>query len=452
MDNLIKPFLELMAFIHQFLTKDLWHLDFTKISRLKAFFYRQILVSYLVARAFIQDRLLVRASALVYATLLSIVPLLAVMFSLLKGFGFHNRLEPTLYQIMAPLGQQAMDLVIPNIVNFVDNVDVSALGAAGLLLLLFSVLSIINNIERAFNDIWKVHRVRSLQRRFSDYLSVLLLGPLLLFTILGITASLQSFTLVEMIQKMPVVSFIVNKTAPTVTSWVAFYFLITFIPNTRVRIRSALIGAILSGTLWQFANIFFARFIVASYQTGAKAALYAGFATLPLFLVWLFISWAIVLLGAEIAYAHQNANKISWEIRGTHYSQQFKEAITIQILVLVGEPFHYAKPAPSMKDLTDVLNVPERLINEILTDLIAQRFIYAIDDDITRYTPAVSLENMKIIDVIQKLQKHGISFSTFDTDYNIGKTVEEFQKQMEETLRTTFSNTSLKDLLKKSDS
>ena len=184
---------ELLKQIEQFITRDIWRLDFSQLSKLQAFFYRQIRIGYLVVKAFVQDRLMVRASALVYATPLSIIPMLAVMFSVLKAFGVHYKLGDMLEKVLRqPLGDQAVDTIVPKIVKFVDNASGGALGGVGLLLLFLAVLSIINNVERAFNDIWKVRRTKSLHRKFADYISMLLVGPVFVSAILGVTASLQS--------------------------------------------------------------------------------------------------------------------------------------------------------------------------------------------------------------------------------------------------------------------
>jgi len=448
MDTLLKPFLDFIASFRQFISEDIWNQDFTKLSRLRAFAYRQLQIIYLVARAFFQDRLLVRASALVYATLLSIVPLLAVMFSLLKGFGFTNRLEPFLNQLLDPLGEQAKNIIVPNIVHFVENVNVGALGAAGFLILLVSVLSIINNIERAFNDIWKVKRTRSLQRRFSDYLSVLIIGPVLIIAVLGVTASLQSNSFVQAITHNTLIRVFFNKTAPFVATWIAFYFLFTFVPNTKVQISSAFIGALISGSLWQVSNWFFAHFIVSSYQTGTKAAIYAGFATLPLFLVWLFISWAVVLLGSEISYAHQNVGKISWEEKAAEYSQHFLESIALKILLFCGEKYYRGETAPTSNDIADKFNIPERVVNQVITKLLSTRLLLLLDEESSRYVPGQSIETLKVKDVLHRLRNSGLDNIDSKTDEDhISTAVARVQSEMDKTLAQKFGEMSLKDLL-----
>ena len=444
MDTLLKPILEFLASLHQFLIKDIWRLDFNKISRARAIFYRQVLLTYLVARAFVQDRLLVRASALVYATLLSIVPLLAVMFSLLKGFGITDQLEPTLKSLLAPLGPQAVDTLVGPIVNSVNSVSVSAIRAIGLVLLFVAVLSIINNIERAFNDIWRIQKVRSLQRRISDYLSILLLGPVFVFTVIVL---LQKYTVVETIGDLPLLRSTINFLIPYVASWLLFFFLITFVPNTRVRISSALVGAIIGGTLWQLANLFFARFIVTSYQIGSKAALYAGFAALPLFLIWLFISWATVLLGAEFAYAHQNITKISWEIRNERYSEMYKEAIALNMLILTGEKFLCGERALNRGELADQFGIPERLANQILQELVEQRLLNAIDENKTCYTPAKSLDKLKVSEILRSMRKFGVANIPESKNDYADNLVSQIQERIDDSIVKAFAELTLRDLI-----
>lgn len=447
MNSLVNSFIQTLKSINQFFTRDVWRLDFSKVSHARAIFYQQLIVVYLVGRAFIQDRLMVRASALVYATLLSIVPLLAVMFSLLKGFGIHNKLEPALKRMLLPLGQQAVATLVPTIVKFVDNVDVRALGGVGLVVLIFSSLSIINNIERAFNDVWKINKVRNLQRRFSDYLSFLIFGPVLIIAVVGLTATLQDNQLIQTISSLPWVWFLITKATPVITSWIGFLFLLISVPNTKVRFSSALIGAIFAGTLWQLVNFFFAHFIVSSYQIGAKAAIYAGFASLPLFLIWLFTSWAIILLGAEISYAHQNVTKLTWEVRQSQYSQMFMEGLALKIVLLITERFYSGEKLPTGSELADLLQAPERLVNENVNSLIERGFLYAVEGDLTRYTLAKSPDTLSIGDIMIGLKTYGVTIIPGGRHDKIDQVVADMQKEYGRLLEENFGKISVRELL-----
>lgn len=448
MKSWVKDIINFIKSLHEFITKDLWALDFSKISRARAFFYKQLLIIYLVGRGFFSDRLLIRASALVYATLLSIVPLLAVMFSLLKGFGYHSKMEPAMIKLLEPLGQQAVQAIVPTIISFVDNVKVGALGSVGFLFLFLSVLSIVNNIERAFNDVWKIRKTRSIHRRFTDYISVLLVGPLLVFVFMGISASLQSMVIVQAISKIPGIPFLYNKTVPFLFTWIFFYFVLTYVPNTKVKFRSAIWGSALSAILWVMANYFFAHFIVSSYQYGAKTAIYAGFATLPLFLLWIFICWAIMLLGVEISYVHQNIDKISWELRDTNYSSSLKDDVALKIMLFTGEKFHNGQKAPAIAEMMETFNLPQPLLLEILNLLVDQGLLYIIDLDLPGYAPAKSLEKISVYDIYDKTRNFGINTIQEPEQQKISALATGIREQLNNSIHAAFANKSLLDLLK----
>jgi membrane protein len=433
---------------YDFITVDIWRLDFSKLSKLQTFFVHQVLFIYFVIRAFIKDRLLVRASALVYATLLSLVPLLAIVFSLLKVFGFHNKLGPTLEKLVAPLGQESATIVVKTILQFVDNISVGALGGVGLLVLFASVLSIINNIDGSFNDIWHVKRGRSYKRRFMDYFSVLFIGPVLLFAILGITASMQSNSVIQTVSNIPGLSIVFNRTAPIVASWIVFYFLVAFAPNTKERFTSAILGAILGGTIWQIANRFFALFIVSSYQSGAKAALYAGFATFPLFLVWLYLSWSIVLIAAEISYAHQNLHKITWDVRNTHFSYALRETLVLKFIVFISGHFFNGKEAPTSLELSNYFKIPERLTNNILFEMVDVGLLFKIEGQNLCFTVAKSPNNLSVADVFFAMRNHGLTKSAEITNGPISSAVNGIYNSFEDTIIKSFGDTKIVDLIK----
>jgi membrane protein len=440
--------IEFLKHIEKFLTRDIWRLDFSQLSKLQAFFYRQIRIGYLVVRAFVQDRLMVRASALVYATLLSIVPLLAVMFSLLKAFEVHYKLGDMLEKVLRqPLGDKAVDTIVPEIERFVDNASGGAVGGVGLVLLFLAVLSIINNVERAFNDIWKVQRTRSLHRRFADYVSILLVGPVLVVVILGLTASLQSNSFVQFIQEIPGVRYLFTKGAPYVISWTVFLFAYLFVPNTRVRFISGLSGGVVAGTLWQIINWVFANFVVTSYQSGSRAALYAGFATLPLFLLWLYISWAVVLLGAEVAYAHQNVGTFMWEEKKGPYSFAYREALALKMMMVIGKRFYTGKTGPTTSELARQFGAPARLINELLSELKSTRLVNEISDEESTYVPGRDLDTMTIITLLNILRKHGMASTGGEKTTEIDKIVVSLQEEVEKSTAATVGEQTIRDLI-----
>jgi membrane protein len=446
-----KSFFDFILSLRQFILEDIWRLDFRKLSPLKTFLIKQAQLIIHVVKRFQKDRLMVRASALVYATLLSIVPLLAVMFSLLKGFGYHNELEPFLNRILKPLGDQAIQTIVPTIVNFVGNANIAALGAIGFLFFLLSSISIVNNMERAFNDLWRVQKIRSFYRRIGDYLSVLVIGPVLALAVIGVTASLQNYKLIRALGEIPVIEILANRVAPIVTSWIVFCFLYTFIPNTKVRFISALYGAVVAGTLWELMNTVFARFIVVSYQSGAKAALYASFAVFPLFLVWLFFSWTVVLLGSEISYVHQNLDKVSWEEQVKTISWQMEERIALKIMLVVSQKFCRDEKAPSLWDLSEYLRLPRHAVDSVLSVLLDLELVNVIGRGEERFTPAKCLEGLSLREILGRLRTKGTRDQIDHTDDAITRLVDDIQGQYEIALKKAFDDATLRDLLDKID-
>lgn len=432
----------------QFFARDLWKQDYSQLSRMRKFLYQQITISYLVVRSYVEDRLPVRASALVYSTLLSIVPLLAVTFSLFKGFGFHLKLEPKLQQWAAPLGDEAL-AAVHTIINDLDHLSLNTFGFIGLAMLLISIFSIVNNIERAFNDIWRIQKVRSFHRRFADYAGVFLFVPILLIGVPFINGYLQAIPIVQAMRHTPGLELLIRKATPFFIAWMIFAFLYIFVPNTKVQVVAAVKGAFLAGLLWQIANFYFTKFIINAYQTGFKAALYTSFASFLLFLIWLYLSWTVVLLGAEVSYAHQNRSKISWEVRKTKYSYAFHESLSLLLLLYVCDKFMKGREAPTHEEIINRFHVPERLVNDVLQVLIELHYIYAVgsDERELRYTPGQSPEAITVADVIQNIRTFGVSVEAEKKGDKFDSILKSIYNEYDALLGKAFSHTSLKSLL-----
>src|SRR5947208_2070760 len=229
-----------------------WDVESADLTRFRRLFHSLIKISLMVVRDFFENLLKLQAMALAFKTLLSLAPLLAVVFSILKAFGVHNRMAPALAQALAPLGEKGQEITA-YLIGFVDKMKAGALGSVGLVTLFITVLSLMGTIEDAFNCIWHVKAPRKLTRKFSDYLSVILVGPVLVFAALTITATLQSNSFVQkMISLEPfgIVILTLLKFVPYFTLWGAFTFLYVFIPNTRVKLTSAVVGGLLAAVLW----------------------------------------------------------------------------------------------------------------------------------------------------------------------------------------------------------
>ena len=278
------------------------------------------------------DVLNLQAMSLTYSTLLSLVPFLAVMFSVLKAFGVQNVLEPFLAQMLQPLGAEASS-VTNKIINFVENIRIGILGAAGLALLFYTVVTLVAKIEDALNQIWRSPRSRSWGQRTTAYLSVVLVGPVMVFTALALTASAQSYWLVARLFKIGFVSYVFTLTTsvmPFVLLCATFTFLYKFIPYTKVRLRSALVGGAAAGILWQLVGVGFAAFVANSAQ---YAAIYSSFAIMIVFLIWLYVGWLIFLVGAEVAYFHQHPHAFIREALHGTGGHRFQEWLALSAMV-----------------------------------------------------------------------------------------------------------------------
>ncbi|HZD41453.1 MAG TPA: YihY/virulence factor BrkB family protein, partial [Terriglobales bacterium] len=321
-------------------------------------------IVFRVTRDFIENLVNLEAMALAFKTLLSLAPLLAVIFSILKGFGVHNRLEPALLQVLAPLGEKGKEITA-HVIGFVDKMNAGTLGSVGLVTLFLTVLSLIGTVEDAFNRIWHV-KARKLARKFSDYLSVILVGPVLVFAALTITATLQSNTFVQkMISLEPFGTVILTllKLVPYFALWGAFTFLYLFIPNTRVKLSSALVGGLVAAVLWQSVGWGFAVFVASS---GRYYAMYSSFAILFLFLLWLHVGWVIVLLGSQVAYAHQHIRFYEGEKELLVNSPAGREKLALQLMFLIGRNFLHGLDPLSVTALANELHIPAGLVRDFL--------------------------------------------------------------------------------------
>ncbi len=329
---------------------------------------RLLRYGHVLLRDLADGELALRAGSLGFTTLLSLVPLLAVSFSVLKGFGVHNQLQPALAQLLAPLGPQAAAMTA-TIVGFVENMDVGVLGAIGLATLLYTVISTMQKIESAMNYSWRISAVRTPKQRFSDYLSVLVVGPVLIFAALGITGAVSSNSVVNYLASFTLIGAVFERVAlllPYLMIIAAFTFIYLFMPNTRVRFTSALVGGIAGGLLWQTVGWGFARFVAGSTQ---YTAVYSAFAGLMIFFVWIYLAWLILLVGANVAFYYQHPEHLRMRRREARLGAREREALALTVCKLIGER-HYRGELPwTVPALARHLLLPESLVQPVVTAL-----------------------------------------------------------------------------------
>lgn len=355
--------------IIHFMKQDLWTIDLASLPFLQRTLVQTIRLAIAVGLEFRHRLLDARAAGLVYTTLLSLVPFLAVMFSVLKAFGVHHLIEPVLAQALEPLGPKGEE-VTGTIIGFVDNLKIGVLGAVGVAGLFYTTYSLIDKIEQALNAIWLVRQGRSWSRKFADYLSAVLVGPVLIVTAFGLLASVQSNTLVQHVLEIEPLGHLMvwaAKLAPFVMLCGVFTFLYKFIPHTQVRITSALVGGIAAAILWGIAGELFAKFVA---ESAKYSAIYSGFAVLILFLLWLYTGWLIVLIGAQFSFFHQHPTAYLSRLLWQQKTQGFRERLALTLLTLLTRR-HMAGARPlAPPELAIELNLPVSLVEEQVDHLV----------------------------------------------------------------------------------
>jgi membrane protein len=369
---------------------------------------RVLRLAYAVGREIAEGQLSLHAMSLVYTTLLSLVPLLAVSFSVLKAFGVHNQIAPLLLKFLEPLGAQGVEIT-RQVIGFVENMQVGVLGAVGLSLLFYTVVSLIQKIESAFNYTWRVAQTRPLGQRFSQYLSVLMVGPILVFSALALTATLLNNSLVNAllaVQPLGALIALLGKLMSYLLVIAAFTFVYRFIPNTRVRIRSALLGATVAGLVWQTGGWLFGSFISSFAH---YTAIYAGFAIVVVFMIWIYLSWLILLLGASIAFYHQYP-EYQGRPRGPDFiSARDQEWLALWIMSLVGQSHYDGELRWSIDRFAKDACLPAPNLQCVLSALEAGGLLVRAADEPTRYLLARSADVItlkEILDVVREAGEH----------------------------------------------
>lgn len=332
-----------------------------------------------------------RAMSLVYTSLLSMAPLLALGFSVLKGFGVHNELRPLLLRVLSPLGSKAEEFT-GQILGFVDNIQVGVLGVTGLAVLLYTVISLMQKIESDFNYIWQLKKSRSIADQVRDYISVIMVGPILIFSALGLWTSLSNLSLVQAIvdiEPFGTVLAALLQVLPTLLVILAFTFMYLFIPNTHVQAKAALGGAVFAGIAWQTGGWGFAAFVVSS---GQQTAIYSIFASLFLFMLWLYISWLIVLTGVRLAYYFQYPDAVWLPEQPTTPSLQTREMLATAVLQEISQRFVNKQALADLETLRRIIPVPRFLLEMTLEDLISYEILSRDDNDPAHYLLRIAPE------------------------------------------------------------
>ncbi len=341
------------------------------------------------------------AMSLVYTTLLSLVPLLALSFSVLKGFGVHNQLEPLLLNVLAPLGDKATQIT-QQILAFVSNMKVGVLGALGLVVLLYTVVSLMQKVVRAIDFAWDNRGRRSFAQRFTDYLAMLLIGPLLLFALFGIVSGAMESSLAHRLAQYPLLGALlhaVQRWMPTAVLMLTLGFLYWFLPSVRVRWWSALAGGVFAGLLWKIIGLLFALFVVNSTR---YTAIYSAFATILLFMIWLYLSWLSFLLGARLAYYLQYPEAMwpGWaEAAGAR-----QLVVGLRLLRHIVRRFCAGQAPLTLRQLARAVGQPEPWLEAVLARLETAGILAGDGAENPRLLPARAPEQVPLREVVAVLE------------------------------------------------
>ena len=387
-----------------FFKEEIWSHDLTSKSRRKTFLIRQSRVYILAFKGFFEDRAAVSAAALTYFTMLSIVPVFAIAFAIARNFGFEDMLHSFINNNMQEQ-EEVMTWVTSMVDKLLSETKEGVIAGIGGVILFWSVIQVLNNIEASFNDIWQIRKARSPLRKFSDYLAIMVLTP---FAI-GLSGSflVKMQTTAEELELFKPLMLTLMKAVPYLSMWLLFTMVYIVMPNTKVKFKNALVAGIIAGTV---AIIF--QSLYQNLQIGVMrwGTLYGTIAFIPLFLMWLQITWLIVLIGAELSFAYQNIENYEFEENALKLSHNNKRILTLLISYQVIKNFEEGDDPWSTESLSHRLGIPIRLVNELVFQLVEAGILSELAADNPKdrsYQPAVDINKITVEFIYSQIESTG---------------------------------------------
>ncbi len=435
----------LRAFRH-FTQIGIWKVKLSSLPKSRAFLYRSIRVWIISISEFKKDRITEKASALTYFSLLSFVPVIAMGFGIAKGFGLENYLKAELERYFT--GQEeVLNKVLEWSSTMLQSADAGIISGISFLILIYAVIRLLNNIEIAFNEIWDT-RSRNWQRKISDYLSIILLGPI--FIILSgsatalVTSQIQNLTAqFEILDYIRPAIFFGLQFVPYMIIWLLLTVLYLIFPNTRVKFIPALIAGILAGTVFQLTQW---GWINGQVYLSRYNAIYGAFAILPLFMIYLQLSWLIVLLGAETAFAIQNANTWEYKHAGMKMSLNHRKKVTLLIMRHIIKNFEMGNKPMNLSELSGIIQIPLRFIRDICRELDEVGVLNRVmDEENEKYQPAMDIHRIDVHTVLRKLEYKGFDELKTNED-DVYQEIEELLLEIDDEIRKSPANKLLADL------
>lgn len=371
---------------------------------------------YGLGRDIVFGQLTLRSMSLVYTTLLSVVPLIAFSFSILKGLGKHKELEPLLFDFLAPLGAQGQEIT-EQVITLVDNVKGGVLGGVSLAFFIYTAISMVQKVEESFNYVWYVSKPRSFARRFSEYFFVLLIGPIVMVTALGMLASIKSNAVVQLIlenESLGPIFVVVSEFTPYLLITGVFTFLYMYMPNTKVKFQSALVGGLAGGILWASAGAFFATFILYASRT---QLIYSGFAVAITTLIWLYLSWLILLIGAQLAFYYQQPAFLRIGRREPRLSNSMRERLVLNVMYLVGKAFRDPDETTSVAEISRQLKIPSIALAPVTNALENAGLLITTEKE--ELLPGREMSRIALTDILAVVRTQGETGSYRDPAWSV---------------------------------
>lgn len=441
--------MKLLRTIIQFIKVDVWRISMSKLPRHQHLLIIPTRILLIAFRGFREDMVMLRASALTFYSMLSVVPVVAMGFGIAKGFGFEKMLEKQLMEKFSER-QEVFEWIITFAHRFLDNTKGGVIAGIGIVILLWTVMKVFGNIESSFNAIWHVHKARVWFRKFSDYLTMMLIAPVLL--ILSTSANVfiatqinNITTEVELLGYLSPLIFFFVKLIPYLLFWFVLTIIYMVMPNTNVTFKSAFVAGVIAGTLFVFV-----QWLYIYFQLGVSKynAIYGSFAALPLFLIWLQTSWLIVLLGAEVSFAVQNVEKYEFDPDIENISNFSRKIVTLMIMHKIIKLFEKGEPPMTAKTISQQLEIPLRLVHDVMFTLITCRLIAEVSTQQEKekaYQPAFDIHKLSVSYILTVLDQQG-SDKVLTVAAEEKNQFEAMLKSFDETLQKHNRNILLKDI------
>ena len=437
----------LLARTIRFVTYDIWRITENELSGLGEFCFNIIKTVILAVRGFQSENLQTKASALTYSTLLSIVPLLAVLLGIAKGFGFQGTVRQGLFDYF-PGHEMELNKAFEFVESYLAQAQGGVIIGVGLILLFYTVINLISSVEDTFNDIWQIQKSRPWYRKISDYLALFLVLPVLMTASSGLSifmSTLQNSFLGQYLFFTPLVELFLH-IAPYIITTLAFTGLYVSLPNTKVRFVNGLVAGFIAGCAFQ---LFQFIYISGQIWVSKYNAIYGSFAALPLLLLWLQLSWLICLFGAELSYASQNVKKFSFERDSKSISRRYKDFLTLLIASLIVKRFVKGEKPYTAGELSDAYRIPIRITTQILYLLTELNIIievnYGNDDRVAYYQPAIDVNKITVSYLLTRMDEYGSENFKIDTSKLFSKEWKALLKTREDMIKAN-DNILLKDL------